>query len=109
MWPLSVFSATPVAVSYSLTLSSREADASSVLSGEKATELTQCVWPSRVCSDALRSSSTLGNLCIHLGILSSNCLLTMLFAGAKISALQYVGRGSCSTDDRQLRENRFIS
>jgi len=39
----------PVAVSQSRTVLSLEADASVVPSGEKTTELTEWLWPLRVC------------------------------------------------------------
>ena len=41
--------AAPVAVSQSRTVRSHEADATSVPSGEKATALTESVWPWSVC------------------------------------------------------------
>src|SRR5579871_6321674 len=109
VWPSSVCLAAPVAASHSRTVLSCEPDASSAPSRENATDVTEAVWPSSVCNDALQSSWTLGNLFIHLGILSSNHFLTKLLSGAKMSALQYVCRGACSIAGRQLRANRFIS
>jgi hypothetical protein len=42
-----------VTASQSLTVLSREPDATSLLSGENATDVTECEWPSSVCSAAL--------------------------------------------------------
>src|SRR5277367_2600266 len=71
-WPSSVCSTAPDPASHSLTVLSYDADASVLPSGEKATALTQAEWPSSVCSTAFHFSSTLGNLCIHLGMQFAN-------------------------------------
>jgi hypothetical protein len=62
----------------------------SLPSGEKATELTEPVWPSSVCSKAFQCISDLDFFCIQGGIHFSNVRRTILFSGAKIRAEQYV-------------------
>ena len=99
-WPSSVCSAAPELASHSLTVLSSDADASVLPSGEKATAVTPPEWASSVCNNAFQLFSTLGNLRTHMGILSLNCILTMLVIGANIRALQYVWKGACSIADR---------
>jgi hypothetical protein len=59
-------------------------------SGEKATELTESVWPSSVCRIAFQYVSTLDFLWIQDGIYPLKVSRTMLFSGAKTRAEQYV-------------------
>ena len=108
-WPSSVCSSAPVAASQSRTVLSPEADASCLPSGEKATAQTESEWPSSVCNKALQSFCTFGPLFIHRGILSANCLLTMLITGVKMSAPLYVCNGAFSIANRLCCVNRLIS
>ena len=50
VWPSRVCTVVPVFRSYSLTVVSQDADASSWPSREKAIAETALVWPSRVCT-----------------------------------------------------------
>jgi hypothetical protein len=60
------------------------------------TELTERVWPSRVCRQALQPSSIGGFPNIHPGSCVSNCILVMLTVGL-ISVL----KRSLDVDDIQ--------
>lgn len=51
-----------------------EADASSGLLGENATDSTESEWPARVYKPVFQDVSTCGNRSIHPGSSASNCL-----------------------------------
>ena len=65
--PLSVAVQAPVAVSHSLTVQSRDADASIFESWENATELTKSRCPSSVCTHASQFESTFGGRASQAG------------------------------------------
>jgi hypothetical protein len=108
-WPSSVCNIAPVTASHSLIVLSSETDASCLPSGEKATASTEYEWPSSVCSKVLQLFCTFGPRFIHRGILSTNCLLTMLITGVKTSALLYICNGAFSIANRLYCANRLIS
>lgn len=87
-WPSSICSAAPVIASQSLTVRSFDPDTASLPSGEKATDVTECKLGSSVCSAASQFTCTFDFIWIQGGIYSSNCLLTILFPGAKTRAEQ---------------------
>jgi hypothetical protein len=86
-----------------------DADATSLPSGENATELTEAEWPSSVCSIAPHFACTVGFLQIQVGISFSNCFRTTLSTGVKIRAEQYVWRGASLIIDWLNSTNRFAS
>jgi hypothetical protein len=62
----------PLLASHTLTVLSYEAEVRSLESWEMTTELTERLWSSRVCRQALQLSSTVGFLIIHGGSCVSN-------------------------------------
>ena len=62
------FPTVPVVESQSLTVWSYDADATSLPSGEKATDKTSCEWPSSVCRVPLQFACLFEILHIRLGI-----------------------------------------
>ncbi|PVH67896.1 hypothetical protein DL98DRAFT_523074 [Cadophora sp. DSE1049] len=109
VWPSSVCSGAPVAVSQSRTVRSPDPDTTCLPSGEKATEETLSVWPSSVWSAAFQCVCTFGFNVIQAGIHPSNSHRTILFPGAKTRAEQYNCKGACSIADRLYKTNRFVS
>jgi hypothetical protein len=81
LWPSSVCSTEPVAVSQILTVLSSDPDASSFESGEKATEWTPLLWPSSVCWRELVAVSQI------LTVSSSDADASSFESGEKVTEL----------------------
>ena len=99
----------PLLVSQILTVVSCDADASRAESYEKATELTQSLWPSSVCRQALHLSPIVGFIVIHLGSSFLKWRLIRLLVGLKISAEVYTWRGLISIPCLWYMRNRQAS
>jgi hypothetical protein len=83
----------PLLSSHSLTVLSLDADASLVESCEKATELTELLWPSSVCRHAPQLLLISGLTVIPSGSSCRNNFLITLSVGLNSSADAYAWRG----------------
>ena len=89
--------------------SSLDPDATCLPSCEKATELTELLWPSSVCRQALQSVATTGLVVIQFGSSASKTRRVKLRLGLNISADTYACRGVFSITPLLDKINRCAS